>query len=125
MTDLTGGISIQTNLNWDDPNKHKLFAFLYDNQNKVIVTSGIDKNTEELEHKGLFGGHEYSLVKLELVKTSDGRMVQLLNIRNPHGQSEFNGDWSDDSAKWDLVDRKLLVTKCKNPVKFLNRKSSC
>ena len=111
MTDLTGGISIRTNLNWDDPNKHNLFAFLYENQNKVIVTSGIDNDTADVQGKGLFGGHAYSLVKLELVKTSDGRMVQLLNIRNPHGKDEFNGDWSDDSAKWDLVDRKLLTKK--------------
>ena len=34
-------------------------------------------------------------------------MVQLLNIRNPWGQGEFNGDWSDNSDKWDMVARKF------------------
>ena len=109
MTDLTGGIAIRTKLNWNDPNKDKLFRFLYENQKNVIVTSGIDNNSEELNQKGLYGGHEYSLVKLALVETSDGGRVQLLQIRNPWGDTEFNGDWSDRSAKWNLVDRKLLI----------------
>ena len=110
MTDLTGGISIQTQLNWNDPNKDELFRFLYENQKNVIVTSGIREETEEIRQKNLYGGHLYSLVKLELVQTSDGRMVQLLQIRNPWGNSmEFNGDWSDRSAKWDLVARKLWI----------------
>ena len=109
LTDLTGGISIRTELNWNDPNKHELFRFLYENQKNVVVTSGIDVDSKELNQKGLTGGHQYSLVKLALVETSDGRRVQLLQIRNPWGQSEFNGDWSDRSAKWNLVARKLLI----------------
>ena len=63
-----------------------------------------------LQDNGLFAGHEYSLLKLEMVKTDDGRMVQLLNIRNPWGQGEFNGDWSDHSDKWDMVSRKFQLT---------------
>lgn len=104
LTDLTGGISIRLKLNWDDAIKHNFFAFLYDNQKDVIVVSGIAEDSEEIRQKELVGGHVYSLVKLELVETSDGGMVQLMNIRNPHGQKEFTGDWSDRSAKWDLVD---------------------
>lgn len=111
LTDLTGGIAIKTELNWDDPGKHELFAYLYDNQDRVLVTSGINGGSggaggEVLQENGLYAGHEYSLLKMEVVKTSDGRMVQLLNIRNPWGKGEFNGDWSDRSEKWDLVARK-------------------
>lgn len=108
LTDLTGGIAIKTELNWEDPGKHELFAYLYDNQDRVLVTSGINGGSggaggEVLQENGLYAGHEYSLLKMEVVKTSDGRMVQLLNIRNPWGKGEFNGDWSDRSEKWDLV----------------------
>lgn len=108
LTDLTGGIAIKTELNWEDPGKHELFAYLYDNQDRVLVTSGINGGSggaggEVLQDNGLFAGHEYSLLKMEVVKTSDGRMAQLLNIRNPWGKGEFNGDWSDQSDKWDLV----------------------
>ena len=109
MTDLTGGISIQTKLNWNDPNKDELFRFLYENQKNVIVASTIDEDTAEIRQKNLVGGHLYSLVKLALVETSDGGRVRLLQLRNPWGNKEFNGDWSDRSAKWDLVDRKLLM----------------
>ena len=77
-----------------------------------MVTSGINGGDggaggEVLQDNGLYAGHEYSLLKLEMVKTNDGRMVQLLNIRNPWGQGEFNGDWSDNSDKWDMVARKF------------------
>ena len=85
-----------------------------------MVTSGINGGDggaggEVLQDNGLYAGHEYSLLKLEMVKTNDGRMVQLLNIRNPWGQGEFNGDWSDSSDKWDMVARKF------NFVKFLSK----
>ena len=80
---------------------------MYENQKNLVVTSGIDEDDENTRRSGLFGGHEYSLLKVEMVKTNEGKMVQLLNIRNPHGQSEFNGDWSDNSDKWDIIDRKL------------------
>ena len=36
LTDLTGGISIQTELNWNDPNKHELYRFLYENQKMLL-----------------------------------------------------------------------------------------
>jgi len=120
LTDLTGGIAIKTELDWNAPGIHELFAWLYDHQDKVLVTSGINGGDggaggEVLQDNGLFAGHEYSLLKLEMVKTDDGRMVQLLNIRNPWGQGEFNGDWSDHSDKWDMVSPErrdqLLVTR--------------
>ena len=118
LTDITGGISIRTKLNWDDPKKHELFRFLYENQKNVILTSTILNSAVT---NGLIKGHSYSLVKLELVVTSDGSMVRLLNIRNPHGKREFIGDWSDNSAKWDLVDRKLMIKKLLQSVKSFPR----
>ena len=121
LTDITGGISIRLKLNWDDAIKHNFFAFLYENQKNVIVVSGIAGDTEEIRQNRLIGGHVYSLVKLELVETSDGGMVQLMNIRNPWGHKEFNGDWSDNSPKWDLVDRKLLIKKLLQSVKSFSR----
>ena len=108
LTDLSGGIAIQIRLNWGDPRRQELFAFLYDNQKNLVVTSAIENGSDENSRRdGLFGGHAYSLLKVELVKTNEGKMVQLLNIRNPHGQGEFNGDWSDNSDNWDIIDRKL------------------
>ena len=112
LTDLSGGIAIRTTMDWNDPKKHELFSFLYDNQKNLVVTTGIDgavnqNGREVLKQNGLYGGHAYSLLKIEMVKTNDGKIVQLLQIRNPHGQGEWSGDWSDQSNEWNRIDRKI------------------
>ena len=40
-------------------------------------------------------GHAYSIIKADEYKG-----VKLLNIRNPWGSFEWDGDWSDNSNKW-------------------------
>lgn len=108
LTDLTGGIAIKTEIHWKARGIHELYAWLYDNQSELLITSGISGGDggaggEVLQENGLYEGHEYSLLKLEVVKTDDGMVVQLLQIRNPWGKGEFNGDWSDYSDKWDTI----------------------
>ena len=44
---------------------------------------------------GLVPGHAYSVIQ---VKEYDD--IQLLNIRNPWGRFEWDGDWSDTSPLW-------------------------
>jgi len=41
LTDLTGGIAIKTKLDWGAAGIHELYAWLYDNQNELLLTSGI------------------------------------------------------------------------------------
>ena len=54
------------------------------------------------ECKGLYNSHAYSLLAIEDIETSNGK-VTLMRIRNPHGQNEWKGAWSDKSAEWDQV----------------------
>ena len=57
-----------------------------------------------LNEVGLCGSHAYSITDARVVRTASGA-ERLLRIRNPHGVGEWNGDWSDKSAKWaQLVD---------------------
>lgn len=52
---------------------------------------------EEVESKldtGLIKGHAYSVTGAVTV-TVRGKEVKLVRIRNPWGQKEWNGDWSD------------------------------
>jgi len=44
---------------------------------------------------GLVPGHAYSVIQVKEAKTH-----RLLQIRNPWGKFEWNGDWSDGSALW-------------------------
>ena len=53
---------------------------------------------EEVEAKlssGLVKGHAYSITGATRVEVR-GKVVKLLRIRNPWGEKEWNGDWSDE-----------------------------
>ncbi|XP_043078263.1 calpain-2 catalytic subunit-like [Puntigrus tetrazona] len=46
--------------------------------------------------------HAYSVTSAKEVH-SNGRLVQLVRIRNPWGRVEWTGPWSDDSNEWTTV----------------------
>ena len=56
--------------------------------------------SEEKQVNGLLSGHAYSLLDAQNVTDSQGQRCRIVLIRNPHGQTEWNGDWSDSSHKW-------------------------
>ena len=60
-------------------------------------TPGEDKVTERGGGKGtgIVSGHAYSLLR-----AVEHNGVRLLNIRNPWGKFEWDGDWSDGSELW-------------------------
>ncbi|XP_041959551.1 calpain-9 [Alosa sapidissima] len=53
---------------------------------------------------GLVKGHAYSITGVEEVNCG-GRKVHLIRVRNPWGQVEWNGRWSDNSKEWNMIDR--------------------
>nr|XP_048315686.1 calpain-3 isoform X5 [Myodes glareolus] len=53
---------------------------------------------------GLVKGHAYSVTGLEEALFK-GEKVKLVRLRNPWGQVEWNGSWSDGWKDWSLVDR--------------------
>ncbi len=56
---------------------------------------------DEVEAKldsGLIKGHAYSVTGANLLPVR-GKEVKLIRIRNPWGQKEWNGDWSDKLVK--------------------------
>lgn len=71
----------------------------WDGQNYVMSAS-IARSTRQAEHQrddGLVEGHAYSLLQ---ARRCAG--VELLQLRNPWGQHEWLGDWSDQSSMWEL-----------------------
>jgi len=66
-----------------------------------------DSHTSE---SGIVAGHAYAVLDI----AEDGK-DRLIKVRNPHGvrhtTAEWNGDWSDDSAKWN----NRLRNKLKHP----------
>ncbi|XP_049753345.1 calpain-3 isoform X2 [Elephas maximus indicus] len=53
---------------------------------------------------GLVKGHAYSVTGLEETLFKDEK-VKLVRLRNPWGQVEWNGPWSDGWKEWSFVDK--------------------
>uniref|UniRef100_A0A1A8Q6W5 Calpain 1, (mu/I) large subunit a n=1 Tax=Nothobranchius pienaari TaxID=704102 RepID=A0A1A8Q6W5_9TELE len=67
----------------------------------IDITSAFDM--EAVTFKKLVKGHAYSVTGLKEVDYR-GSMVRLIRIRNPWGQVEWTGAWSDSSSEWDELD---------------------
>ncbi|XP_053140905.1 calpain-3 isoform X2 [Hemicordylus capensis] len=53
---------------------------------------------------GLVSGHAYSVTALEEI-TFKREKLKLVRLRNPWGQVEWNGAWSDSSDEWNIIDQ--------------------
>jgi len=108
LMDLTGAPTTKIFFDDDrtkaDIESGKLWSFLVamDQANNLITcsTAGQDKWTEgggvPVGGPGLVSGHAYTLIQARNT-SSKQRLVQL---RNPWGDFEWNGDWSDESPLW-------------------------
>ncbi|KAM6923141.1 calpain-1 catalytic subunit-like isoform 1-T2 [Lycodopsis pacificus] len=79
-----------------------LKAFLFNHVFILLqITSAFDM--EAVTFKKLVKGHAYSVTGLKEVDFR-GNMERLIRIRNPWGQVEWTGAWSDNSPEWDEID---------------------
>lgn len=111
---MTGGVAVRMDLTWANVedigvNDFKLFLQRYLERNSIFTTSNEhdyqSRATGEVyEENGLVKGHAYSLLSIEDVFTRHGTKC-LVKLRNPHGQTEWKGKWSDSSSKWDSVNQ--------------------
>ncbi|XP_038162884.1 calpain-2 catalytic subunit-like [Cyprinodon tularosa] len=63
----------------------------------IDITSAYE--TEAVTALKLVKGHAYSVTGAQEVNY-DGRVVQLVRMRNPWGKVEWTGPWSDGSSEW-------------------------
>ena len=71
-------------------------------KNNYPMTAGTPEDNQILflEYTGLEYGHAYTIINIYTVEINPGEIERLVKIKNPWGNSEFNGDWSDNSQKW-------------------------
>ncbi|CCD72595.2 Calpain catalytic domain-containing protein [Caenorhabditis elegans] len=106
LEDFTGGLTEFYDLTSTD--KTMILAMIMKGmQMGSLFACSIDPDPREKEAQlanGLVRGHAYSVTGVHTVET-DKEKVALLRIRNPWGDTEWNGDWSDKSSLWEQVDQ--------------------
>ena len=109
---LTEAYSEQISINQSKANE--IWNKMADSQNKGFVmtagTSG-DVSNLDIEEVGLSPGHAYTVLGIHELDGPRGR-EKVVRLRNPWGNGEWNGDWSDSSSKWNSA-QKLKVSHIK------------
>ncbi|KAJ8384753.1 hypothetical protein AAFF_G00198390 [Aldrovandia affinis] len=99
--DFTGGIAEVHELRKAGPHLFKIIQKALHRGSllgcSIDITSSAD--SEAITSRKLVKGHAYSLTGAEQVEYG-GEMLKLIRIRNPWGQVEWTGAWSDGSMEW-------------------------
>ena len=105
------------------------FDWLVSNLNKVMCCTSSKlrpenvAESERTDSQGIAYNHAYSLLhaqvvhlKKDILKFKQERSVELLKIRNPWNkkgnknyETEWQGEWSDNSKLWKLVEERSLT----------------
>ncbi|XP_077437548.1 calpain-1 catalytic subunit-like isoform X1 [Vanacampus margaritifer] len=103
--DFTGGVSESYELSKAPRDLYKIISKALDRGSllgcSIDITSAFDM--EAVTFKKLVKGHAYSVTGIKNVDYR-GRLERLIRIRNPWGQVEWTGAWSDNSSEWEQVD---------------------
>ncbi|KAM9314349.1 calpain-9 [Pholidichthys leucotaenia] len=106
MEDFTGGVGEMYDTKAAPNNMFAIMKKALDRGSmmgcSIDITSSAE--SEAKTSSGLVKGHAYSITGVEEVNVR-GRKVKLVRIRNPWGQVEWNGPWSDNSREWNYVDQ--------------------
>nr|QHX41520.1 calpain-B isoform X1 [Octopus vulgaris] len=107
MEDFTGGVTEMFDLR---ESQDKLFQIMLKAfQRSSLMGCSIDADPSQLEAKlsnGLICGHAYSITCCKFVEIETPRKkgkIPMVRIRNPWGESEWNGAWSDQSEEWKFI----------------------
>ncbi|KAM7419853.1 hypothetical protein PAMA_016792 [Pampus argenteus] len=106
MEDFTGGVAEMYETKKAPDNLFYIMKKALDKGSMMGCSIDISSSAESeaKTSSGLVKGHAYSVTGMEEVNFR-GRSVQLIRVRNPWGQVEWNGAWSDNSREWDYIDR--------------------
>uniref|UniRef100_A0A672LGW6 Calpain-1 catalytic subunit-like n=1 Tax=Sinocyclocheilus grahami TaxID=75366 RepID=A0A672LGW6_SINGR len=103
--DFTGGVAEMYELRKAPKDLHRIIAKALERGSllgcSIDITSASDM--EAVTFKKLVKGHAYSVTGLREVNFRGSR-ERLIRIRNPWGQVEWTGAWSDNSSEWNGID---------------------
>ncbi|XP_052006587.1 calpain-1 catalytic subunit-like isoform X2 [Xyrauchen texanus] len=103
--DFTGGVSEMYELKKPPKDLYRIISKALERGSllgcSIDITSAFDM--EAVTFKKLVKGHAYSVTGLKQLEFR-GHLERLIRIRNPWGQVEWTGAWSDNSPEWDEID---------------------
>ncbi|XP_074765196.1 calpain-3 isoform X3 [Athene noctua] len=104
MEDFTGGVTEFYEIKDAPKDIYKIMKHAIDRGS--LMASSIDTivpmQYETRMSCGLVKGHAYSVTAVEET-TFKGEKIRLVRLRNPWGQVEWNGPWSDKSEEWNFI----------------------
>ncbi|KAM5146778.1 calpain-2 catalytic subunit-like [Mantella aurantiaca] len=108
FVDFTGGVDESVDLKIPPQNLFYIIETAVEKRSLMGTSINIQNpnETEMRTPEGLVKGHAYSVIGVYEVEHS-GRRIPLIKLRNPWGQVEWNGRWSDKSPLWSLLDNVL------------------
>ncbi|KAH1172881.1 hypothetical protein KIL84_016720 [Mauremys mutica] len=104
MEDFTGGVGEMYEVKKAPKNFYEILGKALERGSMVgcSIDTSSAAESEARTPFGLIKGHAYSVTGIDEV-SYQGRKVQLIRPRNPWGQVEWNGRWSDNSSEWQSV----------------------
>uniref|UniRef100_A0A452GME9 Uncharacterized protein n=1 Tax=Gopherus agassizii TaxID=38772 RepID=A0A452GME9_9SAUR len=104
MEDFTGGVGEMYEVKKAPENFYEILGKALERGSLVGCSIDISSAAESEARTpfGLIKGHAYSVTGIDEVSYR-GRKVQLIRPRNPWGQVEWKGRWSDNSSEWQSV----------------------
>ncbi|XP_013920474.1 PREDICTED: calpain-3 isoform X2 [Thamnophis sirtalis] len=105
MEDFTGGVTEFYEIKDAPKDTYKIMKHAIERGSLMAcsIETIIPMLYERRMTNGLVTGHAYSVTGVEDV-TLKGEKIKLVRLRNPWGQVEWNGAWSDSSDEWNDID---------------------
>ncbi|KAM9787061.1 calpain-3 isoform 9-T10 [Syngnathus typhle] len=107
MEDFTGGVTEFYELKEAPKELYKIMKKALERGSLMgcSIDSLVPARYETRTATGLVKGHAYSVTGVEECRPSQHRetKVRLVRLRNPWGQVEWNGPWSDNSKEWNAL----------------------
>ncbi|XP_032297559.1 calpain-1 catalytic subunit [Coturnix japonica] len=106
--DFTGGVTEWYDLRKPPPDLYQIILKALDRGSllgcSIDITSAFDM--EAVTFKKLVKGHAYSVTGAKQISYR-GQSLGLIRMRNPWGEVEWTGAWSDNSSEWNAVEPAL------------------
>ncbi|XP_063803907.1 calpain-3 isoform X5 [Pseudophryne corroboree] len=106
MEDFTGGVTEFYEIKDAPKDIFKILKKAFERGSLIgcSIDSIVPAQFETRMASGLVKGHAYSVTGVEETPFKREK-VKLVRLRNPWGQIEWNGSWSDNSKEWTVIEK--------------------